>query len=160
MAYSIEQYQSDKIAVDAAKADLSALVIGEKIGRTALYQGEYGRIAQYFNKGAGDSMRRIARMFLTISTANRISGFDCNIYSAMLDEVTKKIKSMRVFKRRPKIKCLEPRLHLQPCYCARLIAIEAAALGALSPIEPDLKEELNAKIQGALVLDKEFQDEA
>lgn len=165
MAYSLETYKEDKSAVDAAKADLSALVVGEKIGRTALYQGEYARISTYFGRKDavdgithyGDAVRRVARMFMVITTAQRIGGFDCNIYSNLLAEVEKKIKSMRVFKRKAKIKCMFPREHNQPCYCARLRAVEAQAAIAVASLDPDLKEELSAKVQGALILDKEFE---
>ena len=118
MSYSMETYKADKNAIDAAKSDLSALVIGEKIGRTALYSGEYARISQYFDKEAGDTMRRIARMFYTISTANHISGFDCNVYATLLEEIEKKIKSLRVFRRKKKIRCLLPKLHSKDCVCA------------------------------------------
>jgi hypothetical protein len=164
MTYSIEQYKADKAAVDAAKAELSCLVVGEGTGRCSLYSGEYARISTYFGRKDnvdgithyGDTVRRVARMFVVITSAHRIGGFDCNVYDALLKEVEKKIKSMRVFKRKPKIKCFQPKLHTQPCYCARLRAVEAAAAIAVAPIEPDLKEELQAKVNGALILDKEF----
>lgn len=168
MAYSMEQYKADKAAVDAARAELSCLVVGEGTGRCSLWSGEYARISTYFGRKDavdgithyGDAVRRVARMFHVISTADRIGGFDCNLYDNLLKEVDKKIKSMRVFKRKAKIKCMFPKEHHQPCYCARLRAIEAAAAIALAPIEPDLKEELSAKVAGALVLDREFtQDE-
>lgn len=165
--YSLETYKADKAAIDAAKVELNRLVIGEPSGACAIWQGEYARIASYFgHKDAilnithyGDTVRRVARMFMAISTANRISGFDCNIYQAVLTEVEKKIKSMRIFKRRAKIKCFQPKLHRQPCYCARLQAVEAVQSIAQADIQPDLKEELQAKVNGALILDKEFRDE-
>jgi len=157
--YSQEQYKQDKIAVDAAMQDLSALTIGQKVGRTAIYQGEYARIAQYFEP-IKETVRDTARMFMHISTADRISGFDCLTYQARLEQIVKKIKSMRVFRRKRKISCFEPKLHLQPCYCARLRAIEAATLIAVAPIELDLKEELSAKINAALILEKEFENES
>jgi len=163
MSYSQEAYKADKAALDAAKAELSCLVAGEGTGRCGVWAGEYARIASYFgtkdNAGIthyGDTVRRVARCFMVISSANRIGGFDCRVYEALLEQIEKKIKSMRVFKRRPKIKCFEPKLHKQPCYCARLQAVEAATLIANAPIENDLKEELQAKVSGALILDREF----
>jgi hypothetical protein len=170
--YSIEQYKADKAALDAAKAELSCLVAGEGTGRCSVWAGEYARISQYFGNSKGYNeptldtihygaeVRKIARIFNTISTVRRISGFDCKIYESILNEVEKKIKSMRVFKRRAKIKCFAPRDHKQPCYCARLQAVEAAASIANAPIVPDLKEELIAKVNGALILDKEFDNES
>ena len=168
MSYSMETYKQDKIAVDCAKQQLSKLVAGEGDGLPSLYHGEYARISTYFGRkdeifgitSYGDAVRRVARCFMVVSTARSINGFDCNIYDSILQQVEKKIKSMRVFKRKPKIKCMFPKEHHQPCYCARLRAIEAATAIALAPIEPDLKEELSAKVAGALVLDREFtQDE-
>jgi len=166
MSYSMEDYKADKAALDAAKQELSCLVAGEGKGRCSLYQGEYARIAQYFaiknqvdeTIHYGDAVKRVARMFMAISTAKRIGGFDCNIYEAILAEVEKKIKSMRVFKRRAKIKCFAPREHRQPCFCARVQAIEAAQSIASSGAPLDMQEELQAKVSGALILDKEFED--
>jgi len=116
-SYTQEQYKQDKIAVDAAIQDLSALTIGQKVGRTAIYQGEYARIAQYFEP-VHEQVRDTARMFMHISTADRISGFDCLTYQARLEQIVKKIKSMRVFRRRLKIRCLFPKLHEKGCVCA------------------------------------------
>jgi hypothetical protein len=165
--YSLETYKADKAALDAARQELSCLVANEGTGRCSIWQGEYARIATYFGRkdnisgitSYGDSVRRIARMFMAISTASRITGFDCKIYESMIDQIEKKIKSMRIFKRRPKIKCFEPRSHKQPCFCARLQAVEAAASIANSSVSNDLKEELQAKVNGALILDKEFENE-
>ncbi len=163
MSYSMEMYKEDKLAVDAAKAELSKLVAGEGTGKTVLYQGEFARIATYFGQKDnndvthyGNAVRRVARMFHVISTDSRINGFDCNIYSNLLAEVEKKIKSMRVFKRKNKIKCFAPNIHRQPCYCARLEAVQAASSIANSGVEPSMKEELIAKVNGALILEREF----
>ena len=125
-SYTQETYKADKLALDAAKNELNCLVLGEGIGRTEQYQGEYGRIAQYFGDKNpvdgithyGATVRRVARMFVVISTAKRISGFNCNVYSALLNEIEKKIKGMRVFRRRAKIRCLVPELHGKGCVCA------------------------------------------
>lgn len=167
MSYSMEQYKADKSAIDAAKQELSCLVAGEGTGRCSVWQGEYARIATYFGRqdpishitNYGDAVRRVARMFVAISTANRIGGFDCRIYEAILAEVEKKVKSMRVFKRKQKIKCFAPKQHKQPCYCARLQAVEAVQGIVNSQVSEDLKEELQAKVSGALILDKEFENE-
>lgn len=162
--YSLETYKADKLANDAAKAELSKLVAGEGTGKTVLYQGEYARIATYFGQKDnnevthyGNAVRRVARMYMVISTADRINGFDCNIYSTLLNEIDKKIKSMRVFKRKNKIKCFAPNVHRQPCYCARLEAVQAANSIASSGVEASMKEELIAKVNGALILEKEFE---
>jgi hypothetical protein len=165
--YSIETYKADKAALDCAKSQLSKLVAGEGDGLPSLYHGEYSRISAYFGRkdaisgitSYGDAVRRVARMFMVISTARSITGFDCNVYAAILEQVEKKIKSMRTFKRRAKIMCFAPRDHKQPCFCARLQAVEAAASIANSPVSNDLKEELQAKVSGALILDKEFENE-
>jgi len=166
MSYSINEYKEDKAAIDAAKVELNCLVLGQGTKRCDVWGEQYDRIACYFGykKQAndithyGDEVRRVARMFRAIRTADRISGFDCNIYASLLEQIEKKIKSMRVFKRKQKIKCFVPQLHRQPCYCARLEAIQAASSIANAPIEADMKEELQAKVSGALILDKELED--
>src|SRR6267142_2431510 len=167
MSYSMETYKQDKIAVDCAKQQLSKLVAGEGDGLPSLYHGEYARISTYFGRkdeifgitSYGDAVRRVARCFMVVSTARSINGLDCNIYDSILQQVEKKIKSMRVFRHKAKIKCFAPKQHRQPCYCARLEVVQAAASIANSQAPNDMKEELQAKLSGALILDKEFENE-
>jgi hypothetical protein len=163
VSYSLETYKADKLALDAAKVELNCLVLGEGTGRCSLYQGEYARIASYFSTASqlsqanySEATRNVARMFKAISTANRITGFDCTEYSARLAEVGKKLKSMRVFRRKNKIKCFAPKIHAQPCYCARLEAVHAAEVIANAPVPVEVQEELQARVSGALILEREF----
>jgi hypothetical protein len=150
--YTMDQYKQDKIALDAARQDISSLVAGEGAGRTKRYQGEYGRMVSYWEPVKA-TMRDYARMFMAISERPAITGFDVLIYSQMLDVMEKKIKSMRTFKRRGKIKCFAPKEHKQPCYCARLEAVQAAISIAQANVDDNLKEELVAKVSGALALE-------
>lgn len=171
VAYTIETFKQDSLAINAAKAELNCLVLGEGTQRCAVWDAEYARIAQYFGDPKvfidteqgllryGPAVKRMARMFHVICTADKISGFDCNIYSATLDEISKKLKSMCVFRRRAKIKCFAPTEHRQPCYCARAAAVKSAAEIANSPVSPDMQAELQAKVSGALVLDHQLKRE-
>lgn len=132
MAYTTEQYDEDKAALDAATSSLSALVVGEKSEECAKYGNEYSRIAQYFE---GITTRRVLRTFLTIAQSPKISGFELGEFSRTLAEVDKMLKSKRKFFRKPAKKCFKPLLHGAGCMCARL----ANSKSRLEPVEEPKK---------------------
>lgn len=152
MQYSPEMFKQDKLAVACAQNEISRLVAGEGTGNCSLYLEEYTRIAKYFVEQP-ETTKTLARMFYYIATAKEITGFDALVYDARLKEVLKKLKSMVHFRKRNKIKCWFPKEHVQPCYCARLDAANAAAAIAAAPIDAASKEEASAKVTGALILD-------
>lgn len=122
MAYSQEEFEQDKAALDAARDVLSALVVGEKTEVCSQFGNEYSRISQYFD---GISQRRVLRTFLTITSAPRITGMECREFNQTLEQVDKMLKSKRQFFRRQPKKCFKPLVHRQPCFCARLAKSKA-----------------------------------
>jgi len=154
-AYTRELYDLDKAALDAAQTELNRLVAGEGDGRLALFEQDFHRISGYFKIEDGRGIEKqiscglILRMFTRMMNSKSITGFQCQEYKVLLDWCIKKCKSMRVFKRRAKIKCFSPRVHQQPCFCARLAAVEAVA-----GIQDDaVKAEAAAKVEGILALE-------
>jgi hypothetical protein len=162
--YTREMYEQQKKALDAATGVISALTQGERANECSIYETEYAEIASYFavrnlHTGVdtiGATARRVFRMFTKIMTAPRITGFEANEYGVLLKQCQDKIKSLRVFKRKPKIKCFEPRVHRQPCYCARMEAAMAAVAIANSQSSDAIKTELTQKVQAALELENEL----
>jgi hypothetical protein len=122
MAYTTEQYDADKEALDAAQSVLSALVVGEKNEACAQYGEDFARMAQYFD---GLAVRRVLRTFLTIAQSPKISGMECGEFARTLGDVDRMIKSKRKFFRKPAKKCFSPMTHGKGCCCARLAAAKA-----------------------------------
>lgn len=148
--YGQEEYARDKLVVDAAQTQLNALAAGEQDGRLGDYIGDYLRIRNYFEKEP-HMMKPVGRMFHTLVTAVKINGFQVKDYDGMLQLVHKKLKGMRKFFRKPKIKCFAPTIHPQPCFCARL-----AAFKALEAAGGD--EDAQARINGLLAIEREMED--
>lgn len=160
--YTMEQSNADKAAMAGARAELSRLVAGEGMGACSVFADDYLRIATYFfeNSTPTPTSRRVYRMFNAIMKNEKISGFECRTYEVLLGEIEAKIKTLRKFFRKAKIKCFEPRSHRQPCYCARLSVVDTVrAVVASSMTEAD-KVELAARAAGALALERNEMSDA
>jgi hypothetical protein len=125
---SQEILREDLAAIDAAEQVLSALVTGEKVAATADFGPVYARLTGYFAKYVGsklfntEMMKHVARMFITISEAKNISGFQCQEFEALLKDCRKVARAKHPFIRRGAKKCAKPNSHTQPCYCMKLAA--------------------------------------
>jgi hypothetical protein len=160
--YSVEQYNRDKFVVDEAQIELNRAVIGEGDGRLAQYAADYARICGYFAHGVDDSslpsktpyISSLARMFYRLSSTEKLDGTYVQPYMVKFQEIYRKLKSKRVFRRKPKIKCFAPREHKQPCYCAG-----AEAVAAIAQTLPEQKEQIAAQVNSQLILDNRQDEE-
>lgn len=132
-AYSLEDFVRDKKAIDAVRNGLSRLRVGEETGELREYQEDFIRISHYFDipgnaarpSHSGLMVRRIAKMFLDVTTHNEISGFACLDYENLLTVVMAMIKSKRTFRRKAAKKCLAPDIHGKGCACGNLARFKA-----------------------------------
>lgn len=151
MAYTTEQYEADRTALNAAQNVLSALVVGEKNETCAEFGEDYARMAQYFE---GIAVRRVLRTFLTIAQAPRITGMECGEFSKTLAEVDRMIRSKRKFFRRTPKKCFKPLLHGKGCACANF-ARSKAKMDEPLELTPTAEEKLS--FSNSNILDREEQ---
>ena len=144
-AYDKETQMEDLAAIQAAQNLLSAKVVGEQVAVLKPKMDVYARISGYYSPNHG-KVKPVARMFWTLATHEKISGFECNAYATLLPEVRKMVKGKLIRRRRAEKKCLLPNEHAQPCFCARLAAAQhiqrerasfsAVGRGAEAPILP------------------------
>lgn len=117
--------KEDLAALDCAERNLSALIVGEKQRESADFGPVYARITGYFAKYDGpklgnvEMMKHVARMFMTITTAPTVTGFQAQEYESLIKVCRKTARAKHPFMRRGAKKCNRPNEHRQPCYCAR-----------------------------------------
>lgn len=152
---SQEILKEDLAALDAAENVLSALVTGEKSTLTADFGPVYARLTGYWAKYDGpklgncEMMKHVARMFITISEAKKISGFQCQEFSSLLKDCKKLSRAKNPFMRRGAKKCNSPNTHTPGCCCARLKKTQDAQ----TPVTPvqvlQLKNKPSAQLESA-----------
>ena len=124
--------KEDLAALDCAERNLSALIVGEKQRESADFGPVYARITGYFAKYDGpklgnvEMMKHVARMFMTITTAPTVTGFQAQEYESLIKVCRKTARAKHPFMRHKTKKYNNPAGHKQPCYCARLAKAQEA----------------------------------
>src|SRR5271157_1103180 len=147
MKYTKAQFDNDKYLVSLAEQALSARVAGQSGIALEQYASMYLEIAKKFEPDIA-MVKEIGFMFADLMMDKPLGGFKCMEYEKLLKVVRKRLGSLMFFRRKKQITCFEPRVHLQPCYCARLEAIQAVEVAPEA-----VKEEVAARVSGLLVLE-------
>ena len=123
MAYSIEQQRQDLRILDTTQNSLSARVIGEKQELLESFVLDYVRISRMWANKPFVNPRMVkvsAKMFKELTYAPRISAFQLAEYGKTLAATRRMIRASIFRRRKKQVACLEPDVHLQPCFCLDL----------------------------------------
>lgn len=124
--YTQEQFEIDKAACNAAINSLSAYRIGEARGRLDNYAVDLMNLTTYWEPHEL-MWEPVVKMMIDLVENDSITGLNCLRYAALLAQVLKKCQSKRVFRRRKAATCLFPKLHAQPCSCAKTAELKKMA---------------------------------